>query len=238
LATGGESPAKTIPNQYPPVQAALPHASASAAALPGQQVAPSHDGFAPLPQPAVPPPAGPAAAPRRQPQRAKFIAGDATTTQIEVGADGQLPQLKLVETGETELKRETPRFSNPLLLVLALVASTSLSVGMLFWDTSADRPEAAVKAEARQSLIDDYIHAPPKLEPYKMLLRRALQAHSSGEYQTERRLYRQVLDMLHAEDKNREGNRRGLTGLREERDNRPPNDQHLKEQLTILLRDD
>jgi hypothetical protein len=185
----------------------------------------------------LPPPVSPPAAPRRKPTKAKFIAADATTTKIEIGDDGQLPQLKLAEVSDTEPKPQSRRFSSPLLLVLALAVSTSLSVAMLFWDASAERPEAESKADARQSLIDDYINSPPKLEPYKMLLRRALQAHSRGEYRTERRLYRQVLDMLHAEDKNRAGNRRGLTGLREERDNRPPNDQHLKEQLTILLRD-
>jgi hypothetical protein len=185
----------------------------------------------------LPPPVRPPAAPRRKSTRAKFIAADATTTQIEIGADGQLPQLTLAEVSDAEPKPQTQRFSSPLLLVLALAVSTMLSVAMLFWDTSSQRPEAESKADARQSLIDDYINSPPTLEPYKMLLRRALQAHSRGEYRTERQLYRQVLDMLHAEDKNRVGNRRGLTGLREERDNRPPNDQHLKEQLTILLRD-
>jgi hypothetical protein len=180
-----------------------------------------------------PPPAD-----RRHRRKAKFIAADATATQIEVGKDGQLPQLKLEDAEQSEQTKEKSRSSNPLLLVLALAVSTSMSVGLLFWDNSAEKSETALKAEARQTLREHYIHTPPEMEPYKMLLRRALQAHYRGEFAAERRLYRQVLDMLHAEDKNRGSNRKGLTGLREEQNNRPPNDQHLKQQLTILLKDD
>ena len=85
---------------------------------------------------------------------------------------------------------------------------------------------------ARRQLEDQYLR--PSVAParYQQLLRQALWAHNREAYDEERRLYKQVLDLLHAENKDPYN---GLTGQIDARD--PPNDRHLEELLATLVDD-
>ena len=152
-----------------------------------------------------------AAQPRRKPKQAKFITADATATKVQLGADGQLPELKLneVETDEKD-NEEASSGTSPLLLVVLAISIVS-SVVLLLLDTSASRSESRTKRDALERLETPYyIGEPPtKPEPFQLLIRQALQAHRRGDLDTERQLYKRVLDLLHAEGKNKFT---GLTG--------------------------
>ena len=63
------------------------------------------------------------------------------------------------------------------------------------------------------------------LQPYEVLLREAQRAHTRGDYKTECRNYRKVLDMLHAEGI---FELKGVTGTRSR-------DKALEEALSVLL---
>jgi len=137
------------------------------------------------------------------------------------------------EPGEKKIEEEN-QSSSPWLLIGVLFSSFVICIAMLFLDVGPDKSGEETKAKVRGKIEKHYIGEAPQLEEYQLLLRRALQANTRGDYRTERRLYRRVLDMLHAEDKN---NDKGLTGMREDLNNTPPNDRHLEQLLSRLLSD-
>jgi len=217
----------------------VPDAPAAVASGPARPVS-SRDqpDTAPPQQPSATacPPSPPApATTRREPKQARFVSADATKTRIQLGGDGQLPELTLMdgEPGEKKIEEEN-QSSSPWLLIGVLFSSFVICIAMLFLDVGPDKSGEETKAKVRGKIEKHYIGEAPQLEEYQLLLRRALQANTRGDYRTERRLYRRVLDMLHAEDKN---NDKGLTGMREDLNNTPPNDRHLEQLLSRLLSD-
>jgi len=193
---------------------------------------------APPEPPPEPPPAYPKSPPketkpRRKPKQAKFVTADATETKIELGADGQLPELALQETRKAEPKESQSKSSGTLVLVGVLLLSFGLSIAMLFVNPTSQQSEAKSKSRARAHIRQHYIGMEEPFEPYQKLLREALNANQQEDYDRERRLYRRVLDMLRSEDKN-EGSR--LTGVLVA--DTPPYDKDLEEKLRTLLSQD
>ena len=132
-----------------------------------------------------------------------------------------------------DTKVEKTKTSNPWVMIGVLSLSFGLSVLMLFIDTTPGSGEAPTKAQTRRLIERSYIAQEPPLEEYQLLLRQALQAHTRGDTVRERRIYRRVLDMLHAEGKNKF---KGLTGVPDA--DQPPNDRDLEELLSTMLAED
>jgi hypothetical protein len=164
---------------------------------------------------------------------AKFIAGEATETRVQLGADGQLPNLVLRDDKKKQVEDSPASSSNPLLLIGVLCFSITISVVMLFVDIEGGHVEGEAKERAREQIERYYTGTPPTIKLHQRKLREGLQAHNLGDYAMERARYREVLDMLH-----NEANRgfAGLTGMREAQ--APPNDAHLKELISTLLNED
>lgn len=218
-------PAATAPQLPPP-----PPISPSPARQPTPTTAPAPASrFPASPSPPAPPPA---TREQRRPRRARFISADPTATNIELGADGRLPELRLAEAAKKERAGQSEQKSSPWLMVIVLAVSVGLSVLMLFVDTQPAARASDSAAQARRRIEEHYIGETQPFRPYQIKLRAALQAHAQGDREEERDRYREVLDMLMAEDKN---DKQGITGFREE--TTPPNDMDLKQQLETLLRE-
>lgn len=157
---------------------------------------------------------------------------DQAATNVQLGADGHLPELHLQEVAKKEVEEIDTAPKKPLLVIGALVASFVMSIGLLLIDTSEKKTEPATKDAARAAVAKHYLSPPAKgeLKPYQKLLREALQAHNRKDYATERRRYRQVLNLLRAENNS---DTRGLTGLRSSKVE--PNDKMLEDHLSNLL---
>jgi hypothetical protein len=163
-----------------------------------------------------------------------FLTADTAKTQVHLGADGRLPELQLDEAATKDKKVEDAKSTNPLLLAVVLGVSLTMSVLMLLVDTEGGASESGSKASAREKISQRYISG-TRLEPYQILLREAQQAHSQGNFELERSRYRKVLDMLHAEDKNKF---EGLTGVVDAPRGSGPSDRELEELLSTLLGSD
>jgi hypothetical protein len=186
----------------------------------------------PRPTPTSAPTPTPPAAPRGRAKQAKFISADTTKSNIHLGADGQLPQLKLQEGPAKDRNKEKGQGSNTLVMIAVFGFSFGMSILMLFLPEGGP-PAETTKAEALKDVQTFYIEDQPlPLEPYQILLREAKQARSRGDIEAERARYRRVLDMLHAEGKNKF---KGLTGV--PGGSVPPNDEHLERRLSTLLAD-
>jgi hypothetical protein len=188
----------------------------------------------PLPQtPPQPPPQPPA----RISQTARFVAADPSALRVQLGADGKLPELLLDDADKRAagVAEEKPRSSPPWLLMGVFGLSIAMSLAMLFMDAEGtggggQRSQAVARAQLKQLYTGDY----PPLAPYQVRVRQALQAFQKGDREDERRLLREVLDLLHAESKSRTT---GITGMIEAPD--PPignpSDRHLESLISTLL---
>ena len=200
---------------------------------------PSASGTIPIP---VPPPgsgtaiatgtaplaAGKAAPPQPPPNTARLKLPGAGEQSVLPAADGKLPSLLLAENS-SEVAPASGEKGAPLWLALvAVAASTAMSVVLLLGDFSG-APSAAFEREtARHDLVQYYGTESGQLLPYQLLLREAQQAHSRGDLALERQKYREVLRMLRAEGR---GKFEGLTGT-------PKSDQDLAKLLGTMLAKD
>ena len=128
-----------------------------------------------------------------------------------------------------------PKTSPPWLLLTVFGVSITMSLALLFVDTAGtDVGERQSAAAARHQLQSNYAGVVPPLAPYQQKIRLALQAHQKGDREEERRLYREVLDILHSESKNKST---GITGMIDAPD--PPlgnpSDRHLEGLISTLL---
>lgn len=192
--------------------------------------------------PPAPPPVGAGAPPlqvvppplNRPAQAARFIAEETAETRVQLGADGRLPELKFeARAAESDPREPQAGGSNPLLLVGVLCFSVTLSVILLVFEPPKAPSNEAAKAAARNWIQAKYIGSDSTPQPHELRLRWALQAAVRGDTASERRLYREVLNMLHDESLRGAA---GVTGPRVAAE--PPNDRHLEEQLAILLSGD
>ncbi len=174
-----------------------------------------------------PAPERPGGGPQRL-QVASFIAAELNSKRLELGRDGKLPELRLEESqpAQDDVSRES---SNPWLLIGVLTFSVVSSVVMLLVDTTVGRGEATSKTDARQEIQRAYLDTndPHTSRPYQQHLRQALQAYARGDSELERRHYRDVSEMLRADNLHP---LRGLTGD-------VSSDDRLNELLATLLRD-
>jgi len=161
---------------------------------------------------------------------AKFISTEEAQSTVSLGADGRLPELRLADSASAEAPEVTARGTNPLVLlgVLCLSAVASLALLVIEFEPpqGSNTPE---KARARYMIEQDYfsdLDSPQPRERYQLLLREAQRAFARGDYEEERRLYREVLKLLLAE----RGPFESLTGS-------PQRDRKLEEYIITLLRD-
>lgn len=187
------------------------------------------------------PGSGTVALPPRPPtastQSARFIIADATARRIELGAGGQLPRLVLDEAQKKEVPEERASGSKTWILFAAVGASVVLSVGMLLVDVTGPRLERSDKSEAREKVTRKYVQKLAATEPRppcQPILALAVQAYNRGDHAEERRLYRQVLDMLHSEGKDPY---KGITGVVNTQDSAVANDIELEQLISTLLRE-
>jgi len=235
VSTPSTTSSSTPPPAPPttPGQSRLPAGSAAAVSSP-PPVQPGSVASSPKSTPALSS-SQPSSAPQRRPKpkQAKFVSAEGTSSQIQLGADGQLPRLVL-EEGKKQRREEQAESSNPWLLRVVLIVSIGMSGLMLVWNPTSGGGQSKSKQEAREVIETTYAtsRGGGSLEPYQLLLGEALQAHSRGETATERRLYRNVLDMLHGEDKNE------FTGLTGKPQGPRPSDTDLEALLATLLAED
>lgn len=249
-AAGKSGPAAKAPQAKTPSQMQRPGAQSPNAAPPPSKSArpPTEDRDAPA-RPASQPPArkppdagagqgraaaqpasAPAPAEPKPPEKkvARLILTEPSPTQWKLGADGDLPNLRLKEENEPEEKREKPSGSNPLLLFILVGVSVVVSIMLLMVDLNPQEGAGVdAKARARQIIAQEYytnLNPDEPLQPYQVYLREAQWAHSRGDARTEREMYQKVLKLLFAQD----DEFRGLTGSRDR-------DRRLEEQLRILL---
>ncbi len=209
-----------------------------------------HPASAPCPAPredsrretAHPPATGliPAAAPRSATPAADSTPRKKATMRIlsepaeptwTLSADGTLPALHLEES-EMQNPAGGRRSFNWVFLVVLLCTSMTVSLALVLVEPqSGQLGEVRVQDAARRVLMDEYI---PSLNPesppaeYQVLLREAIRAHNTGNFDRERELYRQLLRLLYAYSDR--SPYEGLTGS-------ATRDRKLEEQLRILLRE-
>ncbi|MDB5388726.1 MAG: hypothetical protein JWM11_4372 [Planctomycetaceae bacterium] len=143
-----------------------------------------------------------------KPAVARFITDQAGDPLVKLGADGHLPDLELQEgTAAVAQKKPRDEQSNSLMLVVMFVVSVAMSMGMLLINFDTPSSSASQIQVARHVISIFYGNDQVPLEPYQRMLRRASWAHSQGDYNEEKAIYRQVLSMLRAENQN------SVTGL-------------------------
>lgn len=178
---------------------------------------------------------GDAAAGRPARRVATLITADVAQSELAPAADGQLPDLQLTEQ-DKKAKKQASSSTMQWRIVILVAASLTLSVVMMMdFGTGGTR---RTKADAaREDIKRKYIGSEDKpLEPYQGYLRKALVAHASGDLRTERAYYQRVLGLLRAENFERDPERKGLTGIRDEPDDKDlPNDVNLEMLLNILI---
>lgn len=215
------SPPAAGPAAPPPPGAPAPAVMGAAHGAPSQGAFPGPG----APAMAAPPPV--AAIPRRKVPR--FVTSEPSACHLPVTADGKLPELKLGESeGRPADKPAHPRGMHPLVLFGLLAASLCASLLLIFAPLDSTAPaRIQQRQQARRVIETEYFReldegVPPR--PYQLLLREAKLAHSRGDFQRERQMYRRVLDLLRAYPKPE----KGITGS-------PERDEELERQLIILL---
>lgn len=209
----------------PPPAAKPPPASMPAAAAPGAmgpfaQAAAMLKGDAGSAVAAVPSPQGG--------KVARFIAAEAAQSTLKPAEDGKLPELRLHESADGP-RKEKARGSNPLLVMGVICLSLVMSIALYLTDLEPrDRTDADAKAHARAMVEEKFFSGLDRTpsERYQDYLRRAQRAYARGDYQTERNLYRKVLELLRAERPTGEY----LTGG-------PTSDKELEQHLVTLLKE-
>jgi hypothetical protein len=203
-------PVATVVKMPPPrpVPAASPPLAPPPIAAP-----PSHPPLTTHPSPAA-----------RQPNVARFIAAASQDSTVQLTADGKLPELSLAEA---TAKKARPAESNmsPLVLGLALVASTVMSILLLVAPDFNDSGPTETADQARTEIAAYYENQEGPLLPYQQLLKDAVLAHSLRKFDEERDRYRQVLALLRSEAKNEYS---GLTGTKS-------SDKELQKLLGVVL---
>lgn len=168
---------------------------------------------------------------------ARFVTDGPGDPLVKLGEDGHLPELTLAEGPAREAGGEaTARQTSPLLLTLVVLVSLGLTVALLLMDAGTFGTNTAQKASARREIVEYYGGEREPL-PWQVHLRQARQAHSRGDMAAERQEYRQVLDLLRSEGKDKLRRYTGLTGQLDY-DRHSANrksDRRLEELIGILL---
>src|SRR5688572_5210225 len=141
----------------------------------------------------APPPMAPAPPPAR-PNTAQFLAATPQAPAISAAPDGKLPTLQLADSPEAAPRVESQSAPVPLWLALmAVVASTLISVLLLTHDFDGSQATQTTKTDARRQLASFFGDDLTPLRPFQVHLREAQLAHSRGDFAAEREHYRRVL---------------------------------------------
>ena len=233
------SDSAVIPIAVPPVATPPPAGPPGAQPPPGSTMSMRNTPLGTPPSESAPaPPTGPSSAPppttpdrpQADPRKvARFVTADAAQSTLKPSEDGKLPELHLNEGRKPESKQARSKTIHPLVLLGVLLMSVALSVLLVVMDTESHSTSTDAKAAARIRIQDNYFagYGNQPIEPYQQYLREAQRAHSRGDFKTERRLYRKVLDLLWAERGTFE---KGLTGSR-------GRDDELERLISVLLRE-
>lgn len=179
--------------------------------------------------PQLPPVGRPA--PYLPPKRvARLVIEEPVPSALVLAPDGQLPSLRLTDQeSEDQEENQQQRGVHPLALLAIITVSAVASVALLFWEFGeGNSPESPAKARARYLIEQEYfadLDDPAPRALYQKLLREAKLAYARGDYDRERQLYRQVIELLRQERPRGES----LTGS-------VARDRRLEELLLILLR--
>lgn len=193
----------------------------------------SGTGTATLPRPRPASDAGESASEIPKPKRsakadkktARFITDGPGDPLVKLGEDGHLPELQLDEGKVREAREQKNKQANPWLMVVAIVFSFGFSALMLLVDFEQLGSGVQTVGDARDKIREYYGVEGDVLKPYQMHLRLARQAHSRGDFRTERQEYRAVLDLLFAEGKSKFT---GVTGT-------PESDERLEKLISVIL---
>ena len=143
---------------------------------------------------------------RRKRQLAKFVTDAHGESRVQLGEDGQLPELSLDEEltgGQTEQKTKR---SNSLLLSMLLAASVAASVLLLVAEAplrgGGDRGRQAARKQLTQLLQESQPKKANQTEAgWKLLVRDALSSAARADRAGEQRAYDRLLKLLNAEDR-------------------------------------
>jgi hypothetical protein len=170
---------------------------------------------------AVEPPLPPGSA-----HTAQFLAAKPQAPAISPQADGKLPSLQLADAPDAAARAGSESSPVPMWgALLAVAASTAVSMILLLGDFSGSPTAASVQKQARADLERFYATGIALPKPYQVELRSGQLAYSRGDRRAEREHYRRVLAMLRAEGRSRF---QFLTGSLKD-------DQDLDRLLSILL---
>jgi len=147
---------------------------------------------------------------RRKRQLAKFVTNAEGESRVQLGEDGQLPELNLDEEligGQSEQKT---RRSNSLMLAVLLAASVASTVLLLVVEGPGNRATGNDRRTERQKLkqmLDDSQPKKNQVEAgWRLLVRDALTSAARSDRSGEQQAYDRLLKLLNAEDL-------GTTGL-------------------------
>jgi hypothetical protein len=164
---------------------------------------------------------------KRKRQVARFIT-DQGDLLVELGADGQLPELSLDDAATNRDRSAKSKESNPLLLYAVLALSFVMTLALLLLDAGSTSSKGLTKEQARRDIVQFYGREGDELRPFQRSLRAARLAHSRGDYRAERMEYRKVLNQLNSEDINQH---LGVTGHHH-------TDEELRGLIGVLLTED
>lgn len=133
---------------------------------------------------------------------ARFIT-DQGDPLVELGADGQLPELALEDGPAAKERGSKSKETSPLVLYGVLAFSMLMSLGLLLIEPETNSRASLSKSQARREIVTFYGKESDELKPHQKALRAARLAHARGDRQTELAEYRRVVEELNAEDANR-----------------------------------
>jgi len=162
-------------------------------------------------------------------QTARFISAEAAQSPLTVAEDGQLPDLRLIDSNAKQTEEDDTQSVNPLVVTCAISLSIVLSISLAMMDFTPDGGPNDSRAEVRQCIEKEFFTPPDSdkpFPPFEHLLREAQRAHTKGDRAQERKLYHRVIFMLRQE---RGENEKGLAGSHDR-------DERLKTLISALLR--
>ncbi len=149
-----------------------------------------------------------------------------TTTTLKPTPDGKLPTLALYSEVTRSEKTSTNSGPSTLVVLATLAVSVTLSLTMLLFDFAPTTSPTGEAEAARAHIVKFFGDEPTALQPYQKTLRESQRAHSRGDRSTERKCYREVLELLRSENRSL---RKTLTGS-------AGDDRALENDLTVSLR--
>ena len=151
---------------------------------------------------------------RRKRQLARFVTDDSGGARVQLGEDGQLPELALDEDLTGGRPARGTRTSNNLLLYVLLAVSVASTAMLLLVEAPGSAGGETDQAQARDELKQILHDSRPKKgateSAWRTLVRESLAAGSRQDRAGELRAFDRLLELLNAEDIRQTST--GLTG--------------------------